>query len=85
MRPDTVAFGEDIHHYDEAAEEIRTAGKVLVVGTSLSVFPAAKLVKLARYQAEKILVDLETKKPAYGFRVIRGSAEKVLPSLAERC
>jgi NAD-dependent deacetylase len=56
----------------------------LVVGTSLSVFPAAGLLKSARHAAEKVLVDLEPDKKPYGFKVMRGSAETVLPSIVER-
>ena len=84
MRPHIVWFGEEVQRFEESADEILSAGRLLVVGTSLTVFPAAGLLKFARYQAEKILVDLEAEKHPRGFRVVRGSAEKVLPVLVER-
>jgi NAD-dependent deacetylase len=86
LRPHIVWFGEEVQRFDEAAEEVRSAGKLLVVGTSLTVFPAASLVKLGRFGAEKVVVDLdlETEQAPYGFRIIRGSAEKLVPSLAEK-
>ncbi len=84
MRPHIVWFGEDVQRFDESANEILSAGRLLVVGTSLTVFPAAGLLKFARYRAEKILVDLDAEKRPRGFKIVRGSAEKVLPVLAER-
>lgn len=84
LRPHIVFFGEDVFHCDHAAEELRTAGRVLVVGTSLSVFPVAGLVKHARDAAVKVFADLEPENAPYGFSVLRGSAEKVLPALIER-
>lgn len=84
LRPHIVWFGEEVQHMETAAEEIESAGRVLVVGTSLSVFPAAGLVRHARYGAEKILVDLEAEQRPYGFKVYRGAAEKVLPAMVEK-
>lgn len=84
LRPHIVWFGEDVQWFDESAAEILSAGKVIVVGTSLTVFPAAGLVKFARYGAEKVLVDLEADNRPRGFKVMRGPAEKVLPVLVER-
>lgn len=81
LRPDIVWFGEDVRHFEAAKEHILTAGRFLVVGTSLSVFPAAGLVKFARYQAEKILVDLNPARRPSGFRVICGSADEALPAV----
>lgn len=48
LRPDVVWFGEDVQNLDIAKHHIATAAKVLVIGTSLSVFPAASLVKRDR-------------------------------------
>jgi NAD-dependent deacetylase len=84
LRPHIVWFGEEVHRFEEALEEIRSASRLLVVGTSLLVFPAAGLVKFARHGAEKVIVDLDPERPPYGFSVLRGSAEKVLPSLVEK-
>ncbi len=82
LRPDIVWFGEPIEHYEEARSQVATASKVLVVGTSLSVFPAASLAKLARGRAEKVLVSLEMEKVPYGFRFLRGKATQVIPTLS---
>jgi NAD-dependent deacetylase len=53
LRPDVVWFGENVRHIDECLEHFSTASKVITVGTSLTVYPAAGLVKKARFSAEK--------------------------------
>lgn len=82
LRPDIVWFGEKVELFQEARMHVATAAKVLVVGTSLSVFPAASLVKAARGRAEKVLSSLEMQKRPYGFTFMRGKATEVLPALA---
>jgi NAD-dependent deacetylase len=84
LRPDIVWFGEEVQHLEEARRHIATAAKVLVVGTSLSVFPAASLTKSAQDQAEKVLVSLEVDKPPYGFTFLQGKATQVLPMLVAK-
>lgn len=84
LRPDIVWFGEEVEFLEEARLHVATAAKVLVVGTSLSVFPAASLVKAARGRAEKVLISLEMEKAPYGFTFLAGKAGTVLPALAER-
>jgi len=84
LRPDVVWFGENVEFLEEAKSHIATAGKVLVVGTSLSVFPVASLVKAARGRAEKVIVSLEVTKPPYGYTFIRGKATEAVPLLASK-
>ena len=81
LRPDIVWFGEETQHMDEARQHVASAAKVLVVGTSLSVFPAASLVKAARGNAEKVLNCLEIDRLPYGFRYLQGKATEVIPPL----
>jgi NAD-dependent deacetylase len=83
LRPHVVWFGEDVMGFEEAREEFLDAGKVLVVGTSLTVFPAAGLVEEAPDDAEKVLVDLEAAHGPPGFRLLRGSADRLLPPLVK--
>jgi len=56
LRPGVVWFGENVEGLDEARQHLASAAKVLVVGTSLSVFPAASLLRCARGRAEKVAV-----------------------------
>ncbi len=44
LRPHIVWFGEEVPMLDAAAEMVRTADHLLIVGTSLQVYPAAGLV-----------------------------------------
>ena len=82
LRPDIVWFGEDTQHMAEAAEHVAAAEKVLVVGTSLSVYPAAGLVHAARDDAVKVLNSLDMESVPRGFEFRRGRATEVVPKLA---
>lgn len=82
LRPDIVWFGEEMRFFEEARMHVATAAKVLVVGTSLSVYPAASLVKAARGRAKKVLVSFEVDTLPYGFSFLRGKATEILPTLA---
>ena len=84
LRPDIVWFGEEVQFFEEARAHVAGAAKVLVVGTSLSVFPAASLVNVASGTAEKVLVSLEMERPPCGFTFLRGKAAEVLPALAAK-
>jgi NAD-dependent deacetylase len=84
LRPHIVWFGEEVPLLEDAIEEVHDAGKLLVVGTSLAVYPAAGLIDYAPYNAEKVIVDVEIPTIARGFEALQGSADAVLPGLAER-
>ena len=79
LRPHIVWFGEHVQHMEVAAQHFESATKVLVVGTSLSVFPAAKLVKFAQFNAEKYVASPELEKVPFGYRFLRGNATQVVP------
>lgn len=82
LRPDVVWFGEGVQFLEASREHMASAARVLVVGTSLSVFPVANLVKHARGRAEKVLISLDIDKPPYGYRTVRGRATEVVPRQA---
>jgi NAD-dependent deacetylase len=84
LRPDIVWFGEETQHMGEAGERVAAADKVLVVGTSLSVYPAASLVEYARPDAEKVLNSLEMESVPAGFEFRPGRATEVVPQLTAR-
>jgi len=83
LRPDIVWFGEETQFMDEAREHVASADKVLVVGTSLSVYPAASLVDAARDDADKVLNSLEMEEVPRGFTFHPGPATRVLPRIIE--
>jgi len=81
LRPDIVWFGEETQHMDEAREHVEAADRVLLVGTSLSVYPAAGLVGFARPRAIKVLNSLEMDEVPRGFDFRAGPATAVIPPL----
>ena len=84
LRPDIVWFGEAVPAMDEAADEVADADKVLVVGTSLTVYPAASLTEYARADAEKALCSPEIEALPRGYEWLRGSAATTIPGLVRR-
>lgn len=57
LRPHIVFFGEAVPMFDRAAELMPQADALIVVGTSLAVYPAASLVRYARPGIPVWLVD----------------------------
>lgn len=84
LRPDIVWFGEAVPAMDESADEVAGADKVLVVGTSLTVYPAASLTEYARVDAEKVLCSPEIEALPRGYEWLRGSAATTIPGLVRR-
>ena len=62
MRPDIVWFGEDVPLIPVAIEMVRSADILLVIGTSMQVYPAASLVDYVSYQTPIFYID---PKPAF--------------------
>lgn len=57
LRPHIVWFGEQVPRLEEAVALTQTAHKLLVIGTSLAVYPAASLFHLTPPNCAKFLVD----------------------------
>lgn len=57
LRPHIVFFGEAVPKLMEAIDIVSRADIVLIVGTSLSVYPAASLYRYARSEAPIWLID----------------------------
>lgn len=73
LRPHIVWFGEEVSLMSVAEKIVSTADVLIVVGTSLQVYPAAGLAFYAPESARRILVD--PKPPEVdGFKVIAKSA-----------
>lgn len=81
LRPNIVLFGEAMMHGELASEHLSTAGRVLVIGTSLAVYPAAGLLTDARRDAEKVLIAHEVETLPRGFRFMRGNATHLVPQI----
>lgn len=75
LRPHIVWFGEAVPMIEPAAIETMTADAVIIVGTSMQVYPAAGLVGFAE-QAERIYyVD---PKPAINYELSRAASLSVI-------
>lgn len=72
LRPHVVWFGEPVPEFEKAIELIEKADILLVIGTSLAVYPAANLVHYASNALMKIIVD-----PKANQFVLDGSFAKV--------
>ena len=60
LRPHIVFFGEAVPMMEQAAQVVSTADILVVVGTSLAVYPAASLVHYAPARATIYVVDPKT-------------------------
>ena len=80
LRPHIVWFGEHIHHYEQACKHVMTAGKVLVIGTSLTVYPAAAILDYASSDAQKVIITQEIDRKPAGYALLRGNAATLVPS-----
>ncbi|MRN39366.1 NAD-dependent protein deacylase [Neisseria sp. N95_16] len=81
MRPHIVFFGEQVPMFDVAVEEMRDADVVIIVGTSMQVYPAASLVHYAPQHADLYLVDPNPQSVAANIEVIPKRAAEGVPSL----
>lgn len=86
LRPHIVFFGEAVPMFERAAGIAQTADAMIVVGTSLAVYPAASLVRCVRPGVPIYLVDPGNPATA-GIRNplthIRMRAAEGMPGLAE--
>ncbi|WP_342630871.1 NAD-dependent deacylase [Marinobacter alkaliphilus] len=74
LRPHIVWFGEEVPMLDAAAEVVRTADRLLIVGTSLQVYPAAGLVYEVDIDVPITVIDPGEPASVSRARVIRKSA-----------
>ena len=87
LRPFVVFFGESVPMFDTAARIAATADILVIVGTSLAVYPAASLVRYIRPEVPVYVVD-PGKPELAGIRnpveVIRMKAAEGMPVLARQ-
>ena len=57
LRPAIVWFGEIVPLIEMAAEIVKSADYLMVIGTSLAVYPAAGLVNYASNSSQKYIID----------------------------
>lgn len=86
LRPHIVWFGEPVPMIPAAAELVGTADMLMIIGTSLNVYPAAGLVGYAPSRIPVYLIDPNEIMTAHipGVQVIREAAGTGTPTLVKR-
>lgn len=86
LRPHVVWFGEPVPMIEEAAEILRDADILLIIGTSLQVYPAAGLMHYAPSTCRKYVIDPKSLpvKGISGLEVIQKTAGEGVPELVNR-
>lgn len=85
LRPHVVWFGEVVPEMANAIEIMRRAHIVVIIGTSLNVYPAAGLIHYAPRYAEYYLVNPnEVRQPDLkNLRIIKAGATAAVPDLVD--
>lgn len=87
LRPYIVFFGEAVPYFPEACRIASTADILIVVGTSLNVYPAASLLEYTREDTKIYLVDPgQPEMGIYRYRIehIKQPASTGVPALVDR-
>ena len=79
LRPHIVWFGEAVPMIEPAAIETMTADAVIIIGTSMQVYPAAGLVSFAEQARHIYYVD---PKPAINYELSRAASLTVIDEAA---
>ncbi|AZZ95200.1 NAD-dependent deacylase [Hahella sp. KA22] len=84
LRPDVVWFGESVPLFSQAQKIVHSADIMLVVGTSLEVYPAAYLVEKRIRGVPMYIVDPNADSEARDAKVINAPATKGVVTLVEQ-
>lgn len=85
LRPHVVWFGEAVPMFQKAAEIVETANIVMVIGTSMQVYPAAGLVDFAPRDTPIYFIDPKPNIRESGkLEIIEKKAVEGVPNLVER-
>ncbi len=86
LRPHIVWFGEMVPLLEKAALEVQMAGVVIIIGTSMQVYPAAGLVNYANGDAPIYFIDPKpsvSKTDFENLTIIPETAASGVPTLVE--
>lgn len=81
LRPHIVWFGESVPLIEEAVRLVEAADTVIVVGTSLKVYPAASLLHYARFGVPVYLIDPKPNADVSGVEILAQTAVRGVPAL----
>ena len=85
LRPHIVWFGEDLPLFEEAVSITKKADILIVIGTSLQVYPAAGLIHYVDFDVPKYLIDpqADTMNSILSFNIIPFKATIGVPILVK--
>ena len=83
LRPNVVWFGEDVPEIQTAIQEVRKCYILIIIGTSLNVYPAASLIDYAK-QAKRIIIIDPNSNFYEGIEVIKKKASVAVPELVDQ-
>ena len=85
LRPYIVWFGEEVPNIEVAADHVMEADTLIIIGTSLNVYPAAGLIQFTKSNAQIYLIDPTEVKVPYGLpvHVIKKGASEGMRELVE--
>lgn len=83
LRPHVVWFGEAVPEMERAIETLSDADYLIVIGTSLNVYPAAGLIHYVSNSCKKFIVDPKASEMKVGsdFLIFAKSAVESVPEL----
>jgi len=85
LRPHIVWFGEDVPMIEVAANQVSEADALIVIGTSLNVYPAAGLIHFAKADIPKFIIDPKSTPISRlsNLKVIAAKAGDAVPKLVD--
>ncbi|MDX1348948.1 MAG: NAD-dependent deacylase [Putridiphycobacter sp.] len=83
LRPHVVWFGEAVPLLDDAIDIVQRADLLIVVGTSLQVYPAASIIHFMAPTGQIILVDPKEINSSVNFTHLKTTASVGLPRLLD--
>jgi NAD-dependent deacetylase len=86
LRPHIVWFGEEVPEFPKAVAMVQEADIMLIIGTSLNVYPAAGLLHYTRPHCPKYLIDPKAENAEHisGLTVIQKTAGEGVPDLVAK-
>lgn len=86
LRPNVVWFGEEVPNMSKAIKLVNNADLFIVIGTSLTVYPAAGLIDYCPPKIKKIIIDPGAKETLknYNIEIIKEKAGIAVPELVKK-
>ncbi len=84
LRPHIVWFGEEVPALEKAVSIVQSADILMIIGTSLQVYPAASLMDFAQEDIPVFYIDLnpaEVSNPPLNLKIIANKASKGLQTV----